>query len=208
VLHDLEEWLRNVAHERAFIPSHFELGFGVASRAGEIDPESRLEPVTLEKLRLLGVIDMVERARERDAEGRITLRVTDHKSGMPEDKLGPFISGGRALQPLLYALAVEQLFPGARVASGRLSFCTARADFHVHDVPLNDAARAVFRDLVAAVDGMLSKAFLPAAPHKDACKGCTYLSVCGPYEEKERVPQVKARDLARLEALFALRGLP
>lgn len=208
LLHDLEEWLRMLAEDLEFVPKHFELGFGVSARSSDIDPDSRAEAVALDRLKLLGVIDMVEQASQRDAQGRVQLRVTDHKSGMPEDKLGPFVSGGRALQPLLYALAVEQMFPGARVDSGRLSYCTARADFRKHDVPITDAARAVFRDLVGAVDTLLSSAFLPAAPRKDACKSCAYLTVCGPYEEKERVPQVKARDLARLEALFALRGLP
>jgi ATP-dependent helicase/nuclease subunit B len=208
LLHDLEEWLRGVAHERAFVPTHFELGFGVKSKPGEIDPDSRPTAITLDQLSLLGVIDLIEQSSARDAHGRLQLRVTDHKSGMPEDKLGPFVSGGRALQPLLYALAVEQMFPEHQVSVGRLSYCTARADFQTHDVPLNDAARAVFRDLVSAVDSLLSQAFLPAAPRKDACKNCTYLPVCGPYEEKERVPQIKAKDLARLQPLFQLRNLP
>lgn len=208
LLHDLDEWLRAVAHERAYVPKHFELGFGVHAKTGDVDPDSRATPVALDKLSLLGVIDMVEQAAQRDERGRVQLRVTDHKSGLPEDKLGPFVSGGRALQPLLYALAVEQMFPDARVSSGRLSYCTARADFQSHEVPLNDTARAVFRDLVAAVDSLLSNAFLPAAPRKDACKNCAFLSICGPYEEKERVPQVKAKDMARLQPLFALRNLP
>jgi ATP-dependent helicase/nuclease subunit B len=208
LLHDLEEWLRGIAHERAYVPTHFELGFGVQARAGDVDPDSRPAPVALEKLSLLGVIDLVEQGVQRDERGRVQLRVTDHKSGMPEDKLGPFVSGGRALQPLLYALAVEQLFPAARVTVGRLSYCTARADFQTHEVSVNDAARAVFRELVSAVDSLLSGGFLPAAPRKDACKNCAYLSICGPYEEKERVPQVKAKDMAKLAPLFALRNLP
>lgn len=205
--HDLCEWLRRVADEPRFVPAYFELGFGVRKVGEGLDARSSEEPVALGKLRFRGVIDLVERAPADDDAQPAVLRVTDHKSGAREGKLN-IVNGARILQPLLYALAVEKLFPEARVESGRLYFCTSRGDFQEDEVRLDSTARAVFTDLVAAIDQLLSQGLLPAAPAKGACESCAYLRVCGPYEEKERVPQVKSRDMARLAPLFQLRNLP
>ena len=52
------------------------------------------------------------------------------------------VDGGAALQPVLYALAVEKLFPGQTVESGRLYYCTAAGGFAERTVPLDAAAKA------------------------------------------------------------------
>lgn len=205
--HDLEEWLRLMLYETTWIPQHFELGFGVTKERNTLDAHSVSTPVRLDKLLLTGVIDLVERRATPDAEGRALFRVTDYKSGRHEQKLA-ITAGGRALQPLLYGLAVEQLFPGARVEAGRLYFCTSRGDFESDPVPLDVTARAVFGEWQGALDALLREGLLPAAPAKDACAHCPGLAVCGPYEEKERVPQVKAKDMKRLLPLHQLRNLP
>ena len=72
---------------------------------------------------LRGAIDLVERSRD----GRV--RVTDHKTGKPRVRSGQVVAGGQALQPVLYALAAEKLFPDAPVESGRLYYCTAAGGF-------------------------------------------------------------------------------
>ena len=51
------------------------------------------------------------------------------------------VQGGRALQPMLYALAAEKLFADKTVHSGRLSYCTAAGAFEQRDVELNDGTR-------------------------------------------------------------------
>jgi ATP-dependent helicase/nuclease subunit B len=216
--HDLEEWLRLAARPSEWQPLYFELAFGVskvgaacapssAHASGQVDEQSVAEPVLLPGLKLSGVVDLVERHVLRDERGRMRLRVTDYKSSLPEERMG-IVSGGRLLQPLLYALALERLFTDAEVVEGVLYFCTTRADFLSHLVPLDARARAVFAELVSSIDSLLKAGFLPAAPRKDECSRCPYLVVCGPYEEKERVPVVKAKDLARLAPLFRLRNLP
>ena len=57
-------------------------------------------------LTLRGSIDLVERARD----GRV--RATDYKTGKAKVEPGSMIGGGKSLQPVLYALVLEKLFPG------------------------------------------------------------------------------------------------
>ncbi len=201
---DLEQWLFKLTLDREWSPLRAELEFGFAS--GAQDAESEL-PVLLEPgLLLSGAVDLVEeRTGGSEAEPRV-LRATDHKTGVAPAKLG-VTSGGKVLQPLLYALALERLYPDAAVAAGRLHFCTTRGRFEVQEVPLNPGTRQVAQRFVAATASMLDAGFLPAAPDRGACEGCSYRAICGPYEE-ERVAGVKAPDAARLSALFDIRSLP
>jgi CRISPR/Cas system-associated exonuclease Cas4 (RecB family) len=207
---DLAEWARHLAAERRWVPLRFELGFGLPP-SGERDVHSQSEPVQLPGgLLLRGAIDLVE--RRAGAGDELVLRATDHKTGKPPDDSGAITAGGRSLQPLLYALALEQLFPGARIDSGRLYFCTGRGGFQSHEVPLDAAARARAQELVAAVDDMLAQGFLPAAPARlpgggSECDHCSYRVICGPYEP-ERVARVKAADAGRLAPLHRVRSLP
>ncbi len=196
---DLREWLRRASEDDSgFVPWRFELSFGLPS-GREADPASQAEPVALDAgLCLRGSIDLVERA----GDGR--LRVTDHKTGKERFEAGGIVDGGRALQPVLYALAAEKLFPGSAVDSGRLYYCTAAGGFEERRVPLDAAARAAAADVAKAVGAALDGAFLPAAPDEGACRWCDYRPVCGPYEEL-RVRRKYAPDLA---ALRKLRELP
>jgi ATP-dependent helicase/nuclease subunit B len=221
IARDLREWLTRLSSEHVFVPLHFELGFGLAlggeldPRRRELDPGSTTEPVRLPAgLSLTGAIDLVESslAHGGDAHPQL-LRATDYKTSAVPDKLG-LVSGGRVLQPLLYALALEQLFPQAKVASGRLYFCTSRGEYTSHEVALDGAGRALIADLVGSIDTMIEQGFLPAAPapqpddrERSECERCAYRPVCGPYEA-ERVGQVKSRELARLAPLYKVRNLP
>ncbi|MDB4972559.1 MAG: ATP-dependent nuclease, subunit [Myxococcaceae bacterium] len=210
---DLHEWLERETAEKLFVPVHFELGFGISAPT-ETDAKSVREDVPLSiGLRLRGSIDLVERSLGRGTDEPALLRATDYKTSALPAKLG-ITSGGRMLQPLLYALALERLFPEAKVASGRLYFCTARGEFKAHEVALDGGAREVGKQLVDSIDAMIEQGFLPAAPAAQAedrerfeCERCAYRVVCGPYEA-ERVGQVKSRDLARLSPLHHVRNLP
>lgn len=203
--HDLTEWLSRLVSEVSFVPQRFELGFGLRRNA-ERDSHSQDEPVDLTVgLRLRGAIDLVEQSKLPGPDGKLELRATDHKTGdFPEERLG-LTQGGRMLQPVLYALALEVMQPESRVRSGRLYYCTSRGGFAEHEVRLDGAARAAAKDLVGAIDRSIEQAFLPAAPRPKACETCAYQSVCGPYEE-ERVAQHK--DQRALGAVFHVRGLP
>jgi CRISPR/Cas system-associated exonuclease Cas4 (RecB family) len=189
---DLREWLGGMS-ESGWLPVHFELGFGLPPDSAR-DPASRTEPVELEcGLQLRGAIDMVEQLRDG-------VRATDHKTGRRPVDDGFVIGQGRVLQPVLYALALERLLPGARVASGRLHYCTAEAGFAEREVPLDALARGAAKRLAAAIDSAIEHSFLPAAPADGACDYCEYQVVCGPYEALRTARKPK-RDLEPLVQL-------
>lgn len=198
---DLREWLRRAVEEDdGWVPYRFELAFGLADRhRPSADPASVPDPVAiLDKLRLRGSVDLVERHA-----ARASLRVTDHKTGKARAPKDVVVGGGKHLQPVLYALTVEKLL-NEPVESGRLYYCTAAGGFEERVVPLNEWSRAQAREVIEVVGGALADGFLPAAPSAGACRWCDYRMVCGPHEEA----RVRRKNQERLEPLVRLRGLP
>jgi RecB family exonuclease len=195
---DLREWLRRSYDEQRWKPWRFELAFGLRD-AEERDPHSTDQPVAIDGLLLRGSIDLVEQA-----EGG-TLRATDYKTGKAWAKAGTVIGGGATLQPALYALALEKLFPQARVDGGQLYYCTYAGGFSTVEVPLDTAARGSVAFLAETVSHAVAQGFLPAAPRDDKeCGRCDYLSVCGSSEWQ----RVKRKPEGALAPLVQLRGMP
>ena len=198
---DLREWLRLATLEPRWHPWRFELGFGLSGeRAREPqDAHSTSAPVPLAcGILLRGKIDLVE----RDGAGHV--RLTDYKTGKARVRAGARVAGGQALQPVLYALTAERLFPDAAVEGGRLYYCTVDGGFSQCEVALDDDARRASDVLAAALRVSLEQAFLPAAPVEGACEYCDYRVVCGPYEEF----RTRRKERSALRALHALRELP
>lgn len=110
------------------------------------------------------------------------------------------IDGGRRLQPVLYALALEKLVPGAVVVGGRLDYCTSRGQFQERVVPLDARARSAAQLVVDTLSDHFERAFFPAAPARDACTHCDFRRICGPHEEL-RIRRKQREPLARLAAL-------
>jgi CRISPR/Cas system-associated exonuclease Cas4 (RecB family) len=195
---DLREWLRRASEdESGFVPWRFELAFGLPERRAR-DPHSTPDPVALDcGIRLRGSIDLVERR----ADG--ALRATDHKTGRERMGQGEVLAGGHSLQPVLYALALEKLFPEAGVESGRLYYCTAAGGYREATVALGEKARAGAARVARAIGAALAVPFLPAAPAEGACRSCDYAEVCGPYEEirTRRKSQEELAELARLREM-------
>jgi CRISPR/Cas system-associated exonuclease Cas4 (RecB family) len=195
---DLREWLRRLAQDSEWTPSHFELSFGLPDLT-EHDPHSTKEPVVIEEgLRLRGSIDLVERGRDG------SLRATDHKSGRQRANPGVVIGGGAVLQPALYALVLRKLFPERHVHGGRLYYCTFVGGFTPIEVPLDQLAQSSIRELSKTLEQAIATGFLPAAPNKGECKYCDFLPVCGPNEER----RVGRKPQERLQALRKLRDMP
>jgi ATP-dependent helicase/nuclease subunit B len=201
---DLRRWVQLAAADRSgWIPWRFEFAFGMpAGHAGleaEMqDPASTPQPAALEGgICLRGKIDLIE----RNADGK--LRVTDHKTGRARVRKGAVIEGGQALQPVLYALTVEQLL-AASVESGRLYYCTMAGGYEERVVPLDDRSRDASRRVAQTIGLALERGFLPAAPTERACEYCDYLCVCGPYEEY----RVRRKNKRALQELLELRELP
>jgi ATP-dependent helicase/nuclease subunit B len=197
---DLRGWLQHAArNDEEWEPVHFEFGFGLRDTQGR-DPSSIASEAELDEgARLRGSIDLVERHT-----GRGTFRITDHKTGKAPEKIPHWVGGGRALQPLLYSLAVEKLL-GVTVESGRLFYATQRGGYSQMQVNVTPHSRLVMQRLLADIDSSISGGFLAPYPGKDACKICDYRIACGPYEE-QRISR-KSRDDERLEPLIEIRGM-
>jgi ATP-dependent helicase/nuclease subunit B len=197
---DLREWLRRlVATSAEWTPLHFELAFGLPNRfRSEADPASRPEPVeVLGRALLRGSIDLIEQRSDG------TLRVTDNKTGkawVPETAI---VDGGKALQPVFYALATEALFQKP-VASGRLYYCTQDGEFTERSIALNDGSRESAGKVLDVIGRAIAQGSLPAVPAKDACDSCDYRIVCGPHEgiRVSRKRGERLQDLAALRALL------
>lgn len=197
---DLRGWLQQMAqNDGDWLPVHFEYGFGLPGRAGR-DPESTGKEAELpEGVRLRGSIDLVEKHIRTGM-----LRVTDHKTGKPPEKIPAYTGGGKVLQPMLYALAAEKLLEGT-VESGRLFYATQRGEYRQIGIPVSPRSRAFLARLLSDVDAAIEGGFLPPLPEKDACNICDYRAVCGPYEE-QRAVRTKNRHDERLDGLHEIRG--
>jgi CRISPR/Cas system-associated exonuclease Cas4 (RecB family) len=196
---DLRGWIQQVcAAPPEWLPVHFEFAFGLPAGPHR-DPQSTTDEATiLNGIRLRGAIDLIEKHTTRDA-----LRVTDHKTGKAPQNRPQYVGGGAILQPLLYALAAEQLL-GQPVESGSLFFCTQRGDFSTVDISLNTQSRQRVAQVLETIGRFLENGFLPAAPQSGACAICDYRPVCGPYEEQ----RAKRKLTERLEPLVNIRNLP
>ena len=193
---DLHGWLQEAVRQSEWLPEHFELGFGLPPTENR-DPTSTNEPATVSGgIRVRGAIDLVERHMTRG-----TLRVVDHKTGKPPASSFLVLGGGTALQPLLYALAAEQVL-SRQVEYGRLFYCTQRGAYRVLDVRLTNESRLRIDRALEIIDRAIASGTLPAAPNRDACAVCGCRSSCGPHEELRR------KRKPPLEELDELRNMP
>jgi len=201
---DLRLWVDEIAHAGGdWIPKRFEWAFGY-SDGGALavgrDPTSQAEPVVIDqRFHLHGSIDLIE---EHATTGE--LRVTDHKTGKYRGKDHMVVDGGRALQPVLYSLALEQAL-GRPVAEGRLYYATTAGGYRDVRIPLTPQARRMGLEVLEIVDRAVENGFLAPAPAEKACAWCDFRPVCGPTAER-RVGRFKSPDA--LADLLELRKKP
>ncbi len=196
---DLRGWIQQTAAAQSdWLPLHFEFGFGLALDEHRDPASTKEEAVILNGIRLRGSIDLVEKHATENV-----LRVTDHKTGKAPQHRPQYVGGGAMLQPLLYALAAEQLL-GQAVESGNLFFCTQRGDFSEVRIPINQESRERLARVLQTVDSFIEQGFFPAAPQTGACGYCDYRPVCGPYEEQ----RARRKQPDRIEPLIEVRNLP
>jgi ATP-dependent helicase/nuclease subunit B len=201
---DLRLWVDEIAHAGGdWIPRRFEWAFGYAdggALAVGRDPTSQAVPVVIDgRFHLHGSIDLVE-----EHAGTGDLRVTDHKTGKYRGKDHMIVDGGRALQPVLYSLALEQAV-GKPVAEGRLYYATTAGGYRDVRIPLTPVARRMGLEVLEIVDRAIENGFLAAAPAERACAWCDFRPVCGPTAER-RVGRYKSQDA--LADLLELRKKP
>jgi ATP-dependent helicase/nuclease subunit B len=210
---DLRGWLRLLAESNElWLPVYFEFAFGLkpggsAETTEQRDPGSVPDPVRLPGGQLLrGAVDLIEGLSDPATHAASALRITDHKTGANRTKDTLRFGGGEMLQPSLYALAVENVFPDLKVRESLLSYCTATGGFTRRVVRVDDDLRQRAGEILAAIDDAVAFGFLPPAPRKDACGWCDFRAVCGPYEETRWA--LKREKRQGMDDLVWLRGLP
>jgi ATP-dependent helicase/nuclease subunit B len=193
IVDDLLRWLFET-RESGWEPFAFEHEFGPVAAGSVSRP---VPPVVLDcGLPLRGVIDAVEQSGKH-------LRATDYKTGARSEADGT-VSGGQQLQPTLYALVLEKLYPERAVTGGNAFYCTSRGEFGRNEVPLAENARAAAEAVHLTIAAAFAQGYFPAAPAEKTCEHCDFLRICGPYERE----RVERKDKARLEPLLKLRALP
>jgi RecB family exonuclease len=178
---DLRTWLVSVATDH--------LGWA------PVDCEKTFDEVVIGNgWRLDGRMDLVELSPDG------ALWVTDYKTGSYPDPPPEVTGRGEVLQPLLYALAAEQLYPGTKVGGGRLFYATVRGGYRSIWMPLSAGTRHEAERVLSTIDTAIANGILPAAPREDACGRCEYAVVCGPYEEERvlRKPPGELQPLVQL----------
>ena len=198
---DLRMWLERCIEAHAtWDPVAFELAFGLPTDwAGDVDPRSVPHEVVVDGgFRLRGIVDLVERRR-----GTADLRVTDHKTSKTPAARTLVVGGGGVLQPVLYALATQDVL-GDPVVEARLFYCTRAGQFETRVVRIDAAAARRGRDVLETIDRAVVSGFLPPAPRPDTCRSCDFRDVCGPHEEQ----RVRRKDQTRLDDLQTMRNWP
>ena len=190
---DLVRWLQDT-RDSGWQPVRFEHEFG---RPASVPPAEQGGPVVLPfGLRLQGVIDAIEQSGD-------SLRATDYKTGAPPET-NVLVGGGRHLQPTLYSLVLEQLFPERQVTGGNAFYCTTKGQFLRNEVALAGPARTAAATVHRTIEAAFQEGFFPAAPADRACDSCEFRRICGPYERQ----RVERKDPTKLEPLLELRALP
>lgn len=198
---DLRMWLERMIDAHAtWDPIAFELAFGLpVDEIAGLDQGSVPHEVVIDGgYRIRGVADLIERHRHE-----AVLRVTDHKTGKVRTPKGVVVGGGRVLQPVLYALAVQDVL-GTPVVEARLFYCTRDGAFEERVVRIaGTGAAARAQEVLATIDNAVATGFLAPAPRPGACRWCDVREVCGHHEERRiaRKAQSRLADLNRMRGL-------
>ena len=197
---DLRLWLDQqlLPDAQRWLPQRFELAFGLPLDAAR-DAASAREPARVGAAGYLlrGSIDLVERRSDG-----AHLRVTDHKTGKNRTTPATIVDGGRVLQPVLYAVALEAI-TGQTVDEGRLSYCTAAGQFTERTIVLDEHIRRRGVEVLEIIDRAVEHGMLAAKPGAPmghpACDYCDFRPVCGPDEPSRtrRKPAVPDLDALR-----------
>lgn len=172
---EMAEWLARI-YDPQWQARYAELAFQL-SHDLERDPASQAQPADLgQGFRMRGSIDRIEVSPD----GR--LRVIDLKTGRAKIPRDYRLAHGEALQPVLYALAVQNALQ-APVSESRLDFMTLRGQFSISRLSaIDEAAKLLYQALHRLQEGMRA-GHLPAHPKPDGCRYCDYTAVCGPHAQ-------------------------
>jgi RecB family exonuclease len=170
----LGKWLdREVKNASQSTPAHFEVAFGMPAPYNDDGEPHSAEPLEVDlgdgrRLRVIGKIDRIDRRED----GSLVLR--DYKTGKAPKDEGGLFRGGKQLQVPFYILAVEKLFPGARVVDAFLDYVDAGRQVAVD---LAHVRSERFQKMLRELVDLVGRGVFVQEPA--VCDWCDYTSVCG-----------------------------
>ncbi|MFN8613959.1 MAG: PD-(D/E)XK nuclease family protein [Vulcanimicrobiota bacterium] len=169
---EMSEWLRRV-YEPDWEARYAELAFNLSGDL-ERDPASQPDPAEVgHGYRLRGSIDRVE------VHSQGSLRLVDLKTGRSRPSQDFRLGKGEALQPVLYALAVQAAL-NAPVLESRLDYMTTRGNFAQLKLTAIEEASQLLWQALETLSQAMKAGNLAAFPKADGCRLCDYQAVCGP----------------------------
>jgi ATP-dependent helicase/nuclease subunit B len=195
-------------HCRTAQPRYFEVPFGrpreaAASRAAvaSADPVEIRLPGT-RPFRLRGSIDRVDEAPDG------TFQVWDYKTGALRGiREGAGLRGGRQVQPVLYALALEQLLARAgrpgRVSRSGYFFPGRKGEGQRIASPPDPKPAG---EVLGTLFDLLAAGMFPHAVSDRDCRYCDFETICGGAGDAGQASQAKLANAAD-PALIAFREL-
>lgn len=199
MMEQLRDFFNEELQETEFIPTYFEVRYGMKAfdvQESEISTES---PVSLtikgETIHLRGRIDRIDLTRD-GKKGR----VRDYKTGKISAKPNEF-QGGRTLQLPLYLYAARQLlnplYKGIEIETAEYCFLKERKRIPFEGSRLEEKEKELQEILQTLARGIENGIFI-ALPDHQSCKypSCDFRRICGTwtrilFNRKSKDPRVK-----------------
>ncbi len=196
ILDNLEDFFGKELNETEFIPTYFEVRYGMKHLDFQESEISTEEPVPLKlagkTVNLRGRIDRIDLTKDGKR-----ARVRDYKSGKKIGKENDF-QGGRTLQLPLYLYAARQLLgrlhKGIEVESAEYYFLKSGKPVGFEGSELK-VKEAKLQEILKTIAGSIEDGIFIAVPDGQ-CRYCEFKIICGTwtqilFERKANDPRVK-----------------
>lgn len=196
ILDDLMDFFREELNETEFIPTYFEVRYGMKRHGFQESEISTEAPVPLtfagKTINLRGRIDRIDLTKDGKR-----ARVRDYKTGKVSAKPNDF-QGGRTLQLPLYLYAARQLLgrlhKGIEVVSAEYYFLKSGKPVGFEGTELN-AKEAKLQEILKTIAGSIEDGIFIAVPDGQ-CRYCELKIICGSwtqmlFDRKAKDPRVK-----------------
>jgi len=199
ILDDLMDFFSKELMDTKFIPTYFEVRYGMKRHGFQESEISTEEPVPIKigekTVNLRGRIDRIDLTKDKKR-----ARVRDYKTGKVSAKANDF-QGGRTLQLPLYLYAARQLLgrlhKGIEVESAEYYSLKGQEPVPFEASQLDERESELQEILKTIAGGIEEGVFIPY-PDDQNCKYryCDFRSVCGPwtrilFDRKANDPRVK-----------------
>ena len=196
ILDNLADFFSEELNETEFIPTYFEVRYGMKRHGFQESEISTEEPISIklagQTINLRGRIDRIDLTKDKKR-----ARVRDYKTGKLSAKPNDF-QGGSALQLPLYLYAARQLLgrlhKGIEVESAEYYFLKEgkRVGFEGSELK---AKEGKLQEILKTIAGSIEDGVFIAVPD-GRCRYCEFKTICGTwarilFDRKSKDPRVK-----------------